>query len=241
MGTSVRVKEEKRAIAAPANVLRRSAMAALGLVLLALAGWLLAPVVQGHLAGIREELALRHMDDSQLGQEIARLRQEVAQLRTQNERLEKEARQRLPAAPYIVVDTQANALLVRDGQQVLRQAVCSTGSGQELKVGRRRWVFNTPKGRFKVLAKHYLPIWIKPDWAFYEEGKRPPPANSPQRFEEAVLGEYALSFGDGYLIHGTLYKRLLGKSVTHGCVRLDDEDLRFVHDIARVGTGIYIF
>ncbi len=30
---------------------------------------------------------------------------------------------------------------------------------------------------------------------------------------------------DGYIIHGTIFKTLLGKRVTHGCIRLGDEDL----------------
>jgi L,D-transpeptidase YbiS len=56
-----------------------------------------------------------------------------------------------------------------------------------------------------------------------------------------VLGEYALGFGKGYFIHGTLYPRLLGKNVTHGCIRLNDEDLKSVYRLARVGTPIMIF
>jgi L,D-transpeptidase ErfK/SrfK len=56
-----------------------------------------------------------------------------------------------------------------------------------------------------------------------------------------VLGEYALGFGKGYFIHGTLYTRLLGKNVTHGCIRLNDDDLKSVYQLARVGTPIMIF
>ena len=40
------------------------------------------------------------------------------------------------------------------------------------------------------------------------------PTNPEQRFESDVLGDYALGFGKGYFIHGTLYARLLGKNVT---------------------------
>ena len=46
------------------------------------------------------------------------------------------------------------------------------------------------------------------------------PTNAADRVEQGVLGEYALGFGKGYFIHGTLYTRLLGKNVTHGCIRL---------------------
>jgi len=43
------------------------------------------------------------------------------------------------------------------------------------------------------------------------------------------------------MIHGTLYERLLGRSVTHGCIRLGKEDLRIVAESADVGTEVYIF
>jgi L,D-transpeptidase YbiS len=55
------------------------------------------------------------------------------------------------------------------------------------------------------------------------------------------LGAYAMDLGDGYLIHGTLYQRALGLSITHGCVRLGDADLETVYRKVRVGTPVYIF
>jgi L,D-transpeptidase YbiS len=106
--------------------------------------------------------------------------------------------------------------------------------------GERSWVFDTPPGRFRVLSRSEKPAWRKPDWAFVEEGK-PIPENPSERIEYGMLGEYALYFGNGYLIHGTLYERLLGRPVTHGCVRLGREDLRFVYRNAPIGTPIYIF
>lgn len=84
------------------------------------------------------------------------------------------------------------------------------------------------------------PTWIKPDWAFIEEGLGIP-QNVADRAEQGVLGNYALGFGKGYFIHGTLYTRLLGKNVTHGCIRLNDSDLKGVYALARVGTPIMIF
>ena len=47
----------------------------------------------------------------------------------------------------------------------------------------------------------------KPDWAFIEEG-RGDPGNFKDRVEEGSLGDFALGFGNGYFIHGTLYTRL---------------------------------
>ena len=93
---------------------------------------------------------------------------------------------------------------------------------------------------FTVQSKLINPVWVKPDWAFIEEGLAVPRSQA-DRIEPGVLGEYALGFGKGYFIHGTLYTRLLGKNVTHGCIRLNDEDLKSVYQLAKVGTPIMIF
>ncbi len=46
---------------------------------------------------------------------------------------------------------------------------------------------------------------------------------------------------DGYIIHGTIFKTLLGKRVTHGCIRLGDEDLKFVFDTVPTDARVYLF
>ncbi|MFH1570277.1 MAG: L,D-transpeptidase [Gemmatimonadota bacterium] len=186
------------------------------------------------------EARLMRCPPAELEEQVRQLEAEVAALDTETRKLSAVAARRQPTEPYIVVDTRDNRLMVRQGDEVLLEATCSAGSGRELVAGRRRWVFETPKGIFRVTFKSRLPVWIKPDWAFYEEGEKPPGAQSPLRFEEAVLGEYALGFGNGFMIHGTIYKRLLGKNVTHGCIRLGDEPLEQVFRIARVGTTIFI-
>jgi L,D-transpeptidase YbiS len=43
------------------------------------------------------------------------------------------------------------------------------------------------------------------------------------------------------MIHGTLYERLLGRSVSHGCIRVGRDDLRKIYRAASVGTPIFIF
>lgn len=156
--------------------------------------------------------------------------------------LEQALRELAPRGVFLVVDQTNNRLYLKDGDRVLREAVCSAGSGMVLRDTEkgRTWVFDTPRGVFRVQKKVKNPVWKKPDWAFIEEGKRPP-ARASERVEYGTLGEYALYLGDGYMIHGTLYERLLGRSVTHGCIRLGKEDLRAVHDAVEVGTEVYIF
>lgn len=157
-------------------------------------------------------------------------------------RLEKRLAASKPRGVFILIDSGANRLILRRGEDVLRQAVVSCGSGSILDEpgGKRRWIFDTPRGEFAVKSKVVDPDWVKPDWAFIEEGKEPP-KNWKERVEPGVLGEYALGFGNGYFIHGTLYTRLLGRNVTHGCIRVGDEDLEAVFRAAQVGTKIYIY
>lgn len=148
-----------------------------------------------------------------------------------------------PHSLFLVVDTYRNRLRVYRNNELLRSALCSTGTGVELKDPRngRTWVFDTPLGERIIERKVRNPIWAKPDWAFVEEGFRPPPAGSPDRFDDVSLGDYGLYMGDGYIIHGTLFKTLLGRRVTHGCIRLGDDDLEYVYHHARIGTRVFLY
>jgi L,D-transpeptidase ErfK/SrfK len=167
----------------------------------------------------------------------------LARLRARHAALKRQLASYAPTVAYIVVDTARNRLYVKHRETVLLDAVVSTGSGTMLDhpdQPERRWVFDTPRGAFAVQSKLVNPSWVKPDWAFLEEG-RTIPANASERVETGILGEYAFGFGNGYFIHGTLYTRMLGKNVTHGCIRLDDDDLRMVNQLADIGTPLIIF
>lgn len=144
---------------------------------------------------------------------------------------------------YVVVDRANNRLWVRTAGDVRLEAIVSTGSGTVLhETGgqHRTWIFDTPAGRHRVLAERRDPVWVKPDWAFLEEGASPP-SSFRERIERDALGEWALDLGDGYMIHGTLYERLLGRSLTHGCIRVGRDDLRRLARAVRPGTPVYIF
>lgn len=170
-------------------------------------------------------------------------RAELRSLRARHAALQRQLAQYAPSAAYIVVDTARNRLSIKRKETVLLTSLASTGSGMVLDHPERpgsHWVFDTPRGEFAVQSKLLNPVWVKPDWAFLEEGLDLP-TNPEQRLEPGILGEYALGFGKGYFIHGTLYTRLLGRNVTHGCVRLNDEDLRTTYQLARIGTPIMIF
>jgi lipoprotein-anchoring transpeptidase ErfK/SrfK len=163
-------------------------------------------------------------------------------LRARNSALRQRLKSLTPDEIYIVIDTGRNMLYLKRGDRTIREAVISAGSGSILKdpADKRQWIFDTPRGEYHVKTKYVAPAWIRPDWAFIEEGE-PIPKDPRKRVEEGVLGDYALGFGNGYFIHGTLYTRLLGRNVTHGCIRVGDRDLKTVYSKAGVGTRIYIF
>jgi len=163
-------------------------------------------------------------------------------LKFQNALLRKKMEGLQPNDLYIIVDTARNALSLRKGRRTILGAIISCGSGTILTdpSGKREWVFETPRGEFTIQSKYEKPTWIKPDWAFIEEGK-PIPKKSAERAESGMLGDYALGFGNGYFIHGTLYTRLLGRNITHGCIRMGDQDLKTLYDTVPIGTQILIF
>lgn len=164
-------------------------------------------------------------------------------LRARERQLTARLKAAAPRGVFIVIDQTHNRLYLKRDDETLLEAVCSAGSGMVLKESsgkKRQWVFDTPRGAFEVLSRAEKPVWRKPDWAFVEEGQ-PIPKNPADRLEYGSLGEYALYFGNGYMIHGTLYERLLGRAVSHGCIRVGRDDLRKVWAATKIGTRIYIY
>jgi hypothetical protein len=68
-----------------------------------------------------------------------------------------------------------------------------------------------------------------------------PPVDTKHRQIEGELGHFRLYLGDGYQIHGTPYANSIGASVTHGCVRLHDDDIEWLYENVPVGTKVYIY
>ena len=68
-----------------------------------------------------------------------------------------------------------------------------------------------------------------------------PPFGTNQRRYKGVLGTRRLVLGDGYGIHGTNNPASIGRSVSHGCVRLRNEDIEKLFEMVAVGTPVYIY
>ncbi len=143
--------------------------------------------------------------------------------------------------PLVTVDVARNVLYLFQDGRLIDKASVATGSETVLKKGKKTWLFHTPRGRMKVLRKIEDPVWVKPDWAYIEEGKSVPPADSPRRQVRGKLGKYALDLGDGILIHGTDDIESFGKRVSHGCIRVPDDTLEEVWKATSAGTPVYIF
>jgi hypothetical protein len=68
-----------------------------------------------------------------------------------------------------------------------------------------------------------------------------PPYGTNQRKYVGVLGTHRLKLGDGYALHGTDQPESIGHSVSHGCVRLRNEDIETLYQAVPVGTVVYIY
>ena len=68
-----------------------------------------------------------------------------------------------------------------------------------------------------------------------------PPFGTNQRKYPDVLGTRRLYLGDGYALHGTNNPKSVGQAVSHGCVRLRNEDIETLYNQVSVGTAVYIY
>ena len=128
----------------------------------------------------------------------------------------------------------------------------ATGATLGTEVGVHPWGEKPRSGSGRFLTvKHNTVVEIGPDGS---ERELPPgeiievggaivvpPHGTPQRRFDKVLGKYRLNFGGGYGIHGTMYPDQLGRSVTHGCVRLGDADIERLFAMANVGDQVLIY
>ncbi len=68
-----------------------------------------------------------------------------------------------------------------------------------------------------------------------------PPVGTKNRQILGELGRYQLDLGNGYLIHGTPDESTIGDPVTHGCVRLRDDDITWLWEHVPVHTPVYVY
>lgn len=148
---------------------------------------------------------------------------------------------------YVVVHLAENRVFILDGPEVVWSAPAGTGTGFRLSGQGHRWTFTTPRGLFTIRRKEKDPVWEAPDWYFVEKGIRIPPLDHPSRKIPGVMGSTAMYLGDGIAIHGTNSPGLLlnpdpeRRRVSHGCIRLTNEDARDLFHQIDVGTPVLVF
>lgn len=141
---------------------------------------------------------------------------------------------------YLSIDLENDELRVMRNGDVIHRALCAHGQGRVQRAG--RWFdFSTPVGHRTVLRKETDPVWTRPDWAWLERGETlPRNLTQEQREVRGMLGKYRLQTGDGYDIHGTNGGVRAG-DYSHGCIRLNDDDLEQVYKLIKVGAPVYIY
>ena len=115
-------------------------------------------------------------------------------------------------------------------------------------VGMPGW--ETPTGRFKVLEKIDQPIWVHPVTGVRveEQGPDNPLGSHWIAFHQDCLGRDAHD-GDSWItikgctttgFHGTPHRWTVGRAVSHGCVRLYEENVQEVFELVEVGTLVTV-
>lgn len=132
---------------------------------------------------------------------------------------------------YVEVGHKKKALPV----QLTRGAPYALSDGSTLVVDDAEIVRQYPDGRADVLeGGEGREILV--------EGKLfIPPFGTNHRKFAGVVGTHRLNLGDGYALHGTDVPSSIGRSVSHGCVRLRNEDIETLYQLVPVGTPVYIY
>ena len=87
---------------------------------------------------------------------------------------------------------------------------------------------SSPNGHFKVQDKLTDPTYYGPTHIIEHDDPENP------------LGEYWISIGDSFGIHGTIDPNSIGKAESEGCIRLRNEDIAEVYDFLSIGSEVTI-
>ena len=139
------------------------------------------------------------------------------------------ARHELPAISRVEVDKLRETVRAFDrANKLVAFMPASVGSAER----------PTPSGTLKVVSTDENPTYrYNPDYGFAGvTAKKPfmikPGPNNP-------VGSYWIGLSaEGYGIHGTAEPDRVGKSASHGCVRLTNWDVRYLGDSLKRGTPV---
>lgn len=109
-----------------------------------------------------------------------------------------------------------------------------------LRDGTRLMIRGDEVGIIAPGEKEFVPL-VLDDHIVFDNTLFVPPLDTKHRQVEGELGAYRLMLGDGFLLHGTPNASSIGSNVTHGCVRLGDDDIAWLYEHVPVGTKVYIY
>ena len=150
----------------------------------------------------------------------------------------------LPAAALEPTQTEVSASKVSSAESMPMRVVLGLSarrvqvyrgemliSSYEVAVGREGW--NTPVGEFSVFQKQVDPAWEHP----FTGDVVPPGPDNP-------LGARWIGFwSDGVNsigFHGTPDESLIGSAVSHGCVRMRNEDVLALYEQVGLDTPVSV-
>ena len=116
----------------------------------------------------------------------------------------------------------------------------SSGQNIRLKDGTILTSRGDEVGIIRPGTKRFVPL-VLDEHVVFDNTLFIPPSGTKHRSIKGELGHYRLDLGDGYLLHGTPYAKSIGAAVTHGCVRLHDEDIEWLYENVPTGTKVYIY
>lgn len=120
----------------------------------------------------------------------------------------------------ILIMKSQHMLTLKLNDEVLKNYKVSVGKGG---------YDSTPTGKFKITNKLIDPVW-------YRNGRTILPENPNN-----LLGSRWLGLSKkGYGIHGTTKPESIGKSITRGCIRMYNGDVKELYSIVPVGTEVTI-
>nr|WP_216903072.1 L,D-transpeptidase [Synechococcus sp. CCY 9618] len=139
----------------------------------------------------------------------------------------------------LVLDRRQRLLRVLEGGRELRRF--------QVGVGMPGW--ETPVGRFSVIEMVVNPVWEHPAKGLtIPPGPTNPLGSRWIGFHRDCLGRKGFN-GQEHLevkgcvtagFHGTPQRGSVGGAVSHGCVRLYDEDVRQLFDLVQMGTPVTV-
>ncbi len=124
----------------------------------------------------------------------------------------------------IVIRLSEHTLYLYDSEYLDDSYIVAVGSDR----------YPTPTGKYHITYKEKDPTWLPISaWAENQGVPVPPGPDNP-------LGKYWMDLGRGIGIHATPYEESLGRSVSHGCIRMSTWAAEQLFDTVMVGTPVFI-